>query len=253
MIAQDEFRDMIGDKSASSLKKYMALFVGETSYLSLLRYELITSLFGPLPGALGLVSRKLMYRFLLGQAGRGTVFGRNIILRNPGKISLGNNCIIDDNAVLDAKGTSHSGIIIGNGTVLNRNVILSCKGGGIKIGENTNLGINTAIHSEKQVTIGNNVLVSAFCYIVGSGPHKTNRLDIPIIQQGVEPCRGITIEDGVWLGADVKILDGVTIGKDSIIGAGAVVTKDIPPLSIAVGIPAKVIRQRNSDSEPVSG
>jgi len=55
---------------------------------------------------------------------------------------------------------------------------------------------------------------------------------------------GIIIEDDVWLGVGSTVLDGVTIGKGSVIGAGAVVTKDIPPYSIAVGVPAKVIKKR---------
>ncbi len=65
-----------------------------------------------------------------------------------------------------------------------------------------------------------------------------------IIDQGVT-CKGIVIEDDCWLGFGVKVLDGVTIGKGSVIGAGAIVTKDIPPFSIAVGVPARVIKSRN--------
>ncbi|MBD2113713.1 acyltransferase [Nodosilinea sp. FACHB-141] len=55
---------------------------------------------------------------------------------------------------------------------------------------------------------------------------------------------GITIEDDCWLGTGVKVLDGVTIGTGSVIGAGAVVSRDIPPYSVAVGIPARVIKSR---------
>ncbi|MCX7595635.1 MAG: acyltransferase, partial [Fischerella sp.] len=65
-------------------------------------------------------------------------------------------------------------------------------------------------------------------------------------EQGVT-CKGIIIEDDCWLGHGVTVLDGVTIGKGSVIGAGAVVTKDIPPYSVAVGIPAKVVKSRISD------
>jgi len=52
----------------------------------------------------------------------------------------------------------------------------------------------------------------------------------------------IILEDNVWLGARVIVLKGVTIGEGSVIGAGSVVTKDIPPRSLAVGMPAKVIK-----------
>lgn len=54
----------------------------------------------------------------------------------------------------------------------------------------------------------------------------------------------IVIEDDVWIAARVNVMAGVTIGKGSVIGAGSVVTKDIPPYSIAVGTPAKVIKKR---------
>ena len=55
-----------------------------------------------------------------------------------------------------------------------------------------------------------------------------------------------TIGDGCWLGANVKVLDGVTIGDGVILGSGAVVNKDIPPFTVAVGVPAKVIKQRKA-------
>lgn len=60
----------------------------------------------------------------------------------------------------------------------------------------------------------------------------------------------MTIEDDVWIGANITILKGVTIGKGSVIAAGSVVTKDVPPCTIAGGIPAKKIRDRfANDSE----
>jgi acetyltransferase-like isoleucine patch superfamily enzyme len=53
----------------------------------------------------------------------------------------------------------------------------------------------------------------------------------------------VTIEDRVWIGARAMVLKGVTIGHDSIIGAGSIVTRDVPPLCVAVGQPARVIRR----------
>ena len=59
----------------------------------------------------------------------------------------------------------------------------------------------------------------------------------------------VKIGDDVWIGRRVIILPGVTIGDGCIIGAGAVITKDIPPYSVVVGVPAKVVRRRKDDEE----
>lgn len=253
MTTQTKFQRFLTEQSHSSIQKYMSLVIGRKDVFSLIRYELITSIFGSFPGALGLFLRKFFYKSLFRYTGQGVTFGRNITIRNPKKISIGNYTTIDENVVLDAKGDLYEEIVIGQNAVINRNVVLSCKGGSIYIGDNTHIGIGTIVHSEKMVKIGNNILTAAYCYFIGSGSHKTDRIDIPIIAQGQEPSQGITIEDGVWIGAGVKILDGVTVGHDSIIGTDAVVNKDIPPFSIAVGIPARVIKKREAHGESISG
>lgn len=244
-----EVQKKLTARGESPISRYLDFVIGKENILSLIKYELITSLFGPLPGAAGLFTRRYFFRQLLDSPGQNITFGRNITLRHPKKINIGNNTVIDDYCVLDAKGKN---ISIGEDVIIGRNTTLSCKGGEISIGNNTNIGINTAIYSGSSVKIGNNILIAASCYIFGDGPHRSDRIDIPIIQQGQVPSRGITIEDGAWIGADVKILDGVTIGHDSIIGVGAVVNEDVPPLCIAVGIPAKVIRKREPHAESVS-
>lgn len=246
MKAQTQLQQELTDSGGSALTRYQRLVIGTSDLLYLLKYELIILLGGSIPGALGFFLRKYLFRLLFKSIDKNITFGRNITLRHPKKIRIGNNTVIDDYAVLDAKGKINEkfNIDIGNNIILGRNTTLSCKGGSISIGNNTNIGINTAIYSGSSVKIGNNILIAASCYIFGDGPHRSDRTDIPIIQQGQVPSRGITIEDGVWLGADVKILDGVTVGRDSIIGAGAVVTEDIPPFSIALGTPAKVIKKR---------
>jgi acetyltransferase-like isoleucine patch superfamily enzyme len=76
-----------------------------------------------------------------------------------------------------------------------------------------------------------------------------HRYDIPntfMRFQGHIPL-DIHIDDDVWIGANAVILGGVRIGKGAIIGAGAVVTKDVPEMAIAVGVPAKVTKYRNQD------
>ena len=238
-----ELQASLTDARKSALKKYQEVTIGSPNIGFLIKYELIMGIFGSLPGALGLVLRRPLFRTLLGKVGSNVVFGRNIVLRHPQKICLGNNVIIEDNSVLDAKGKDNKGIFIGDNVMIGRNSVLSCKDGDLIIGKNTNIAMNCFIQSAKNVNIGKNVLIAAYCYIIGGGDHAISRTDIPIIAQE-QIVKGITIEDNVWLGAGVRVQDGITIGRDSIIGAGAVVTKSIPEFSIAVGVPAKVIRKR---------
>lgn len=73
--------------------------------------------------------------------------------------------------------------------------------------------------------------------------HEYGDLETPIMYQE-EIRKGIKIEDDVWIGCGVRILDGVVIGKGSVVGAGSVVTRSVPPFSVVVGVPAKVIKCR---------
>lgn len=121
--------------------------------------------------------------------------------------------------------------------------------GNVSIGNNSSvqsygiiIGYGKPVPEQGLVKIGDGVRIAAHCMII-AGNHRFADTSKTIHGQGVEP-RNITIEDNVWIGGSVNILAGVTIGHGSIIGAGSVVTKDIPPMSIAVGTPAKVIKQR---------
>ena len=93
-----------------------------------------------------------------------------------------------------------------------------------------------------EITIGNGVRIAPQV-LVFAGDHAFDNVDIPIYKQGVVAAP-ITIEDDVWISGKVMITKGVCIGHGSVIGAGAVVTKDIPPWSVAVGVPARVIKTR---------
>lgn len=237
---------VLTDPRKSALNKYQEVVVGSSGFGFLLRYELLTCLVGHLPGAMGLMLRNKMYHFLLGHMGKGVVLGKSITIRHPNKVRIGDYVVIDDYAVLDAKGNNNAGIFIGNNVIIGRNTVLSCKNGDIYIGDNANIAMNSFIQSAKKVEIGNNVLLSAYCYIIGGGDHKTDRTDIPIIAQE-QTVQGITVEDNCWIGAGAKVLDGVSIGRDSIVGAGAVVTKKMPAYVVAGGIPASVLRTRSKE------
>jgi acetyltransferase-like isoleucine patch superfamily enzyme len=226
----------------SKIAKYQDLIVGEKGIFKLLKYELIITITSWVPGALGLLLRSKFYPMLFKKTGANVNFGMNVVIRHPGKISIGNNVVIDDNVVLDAKGTDNKGIVIGNGVFIGRNTILSCKNGDIELEDNVNLGFNCEIFSGSSVKLSKSVLVAAYSYFIGGG-HEFDRADVAVIEQS-RNSKGITIGEGVWVGAGVKVLDGTSVGQHSILGAGAVVSKSVPDYSVAVGIPAKVIKTR---------
>lgn len=229
------------EKSGKSrLKTYQELIVGQKGLWNLIKYEFIVLVCSWLPGALGIFLRSKLYPALLRKCGKGVVFGANVVLRHPHKISIDDGTIIDDNCLLDAKGSDNDGITIGKNCFIGRNTILSCKNGDIELGDRVNIGFNCEIFSGSKVSIASDTLLAAYCYIIG-GDHIVDESGTPITQTG-SISRGINIGCSCWLGAGVKVLDGVTIGQRSIIGAGAVVTKDIEPFKIAVGLPARVIK-----------
>jgi acetyltransferase-like isoleucine patch superfamily enzyme len=219
--------------------KYSALVVGRPGWGALLKHELVTFIAQSAPGALGLALRKALYPSLLGSCGRNVVFGQNVVLRHPGKIHIGDNVVIDDNCLLDAKGDTNAGIRIGQGVFIGRNTILSCKNGDITIADGANIGFNCEVFSASRVTIGKATLIAAYVYLVG-GDHDFSDPSKAVLDQ-TRHSDGIVVGDGVWLGARVTVLDGVTIGDRAIVGASAVVKDDVPAGKTAVGIPAKVI------------
>jgi lipopolysaccharide O-acetyltransferase len=110
-------------------------------------------------------------------------------------------------------------------------------------GDNVQINDSCHISALYQVNIGNNVLIASRVYVSDHDHGQITKesmlikpLDRPLI---IKP---IFIEDDVWIGEGVSILKGVTIGKGAVIGAGAVVTRNIPSYSLAVGVPAKVIK-----------
>ena len=80
--------------------------------------------------------------------------------------------------------------------------------------------------------------------IIYTSGHKHDRIDIPMMEQGSSEVQPVKIGNDVWIGRRAIIMPGVTIGDGVIIGAGAVVTKNIAPYMVAVGVPAKTVKNR---------
>jgi acetyltransferase-like isoleucine patch superfamily enzyme len=138
------------------------------------------------------------------------------------------------------------GISIDDGTSFQRGGWLYCCGidniqANLSIGKNSVFGYNNHITCVRSVTIGNFVLTANNVYI-SDNLHEYKDITKPIILQPITFKRAVLIGDGCWIGENVSII-GASIGKNSVIGAGSVVTHDIPDYSVAVGVPAKVIKR----------
>ncbi|MDO6587050.1 acyltransferase [Salipiger sp. 1_MG-2023] len=244
-------QDEVAGRKTTSMQKYQDMVVGSRDLWALVKYELIVLFVSAIPGALGLFLRGKLYPVLLGACGSGVVFGRNITLRHPHKIKLGDRVIIDDNVMLDAKGASNSGISIANDCFVGRNSILSCKDGDIEIGERANIGFNAEIFSCSKVRIGADNLISAYTYVVGGGNYDLDQFEKTINRSLREDrARGVMLEDNIWIGTHSVLMDGVTIGSGTAVAAGSVVTGPMPEGVIAGGTPARVLRKRMSGDEP---
>jgi acetyltransferase-like isoleucine patch superfamily enzyme len=237
-------QDQLFAPGRSSRSKYADLIVGRRGLGALLHYEFVVSLAQSRAGALGLVLRKWLYPTLLGSCGRNVVFGQHVVLRHPHKIHIGDNVVVDDNCLLDAKGSSNRGIHIGSGVFIGRQSILSCKNGDIDIGDGANIGFNCEVFSASRVSVGEKALLAAYTYLVG-GDHDFADPSAPVVEQSRRSL-GIAIGPGAWIGAGAVVLDGVTLGSGTIIGAGAVVRESLPDGAIAAGVPARVVSMRTA-------
>jgi acetyltransferase-like isoleucine patch superfamily enzyme len=116
-------------------------------------------------------------------------------------------------------------------------VFVVLRGGKLEIGDRTMVNYGADIAATRSVVIGRDCLIGTHVIILDNGFHDpANKHEMP-------DAKPVRVEDRVWIGNRVTILPGVTIGHDAVVGAGAVVTSDVPPRSVVVGNPARVIRE----------
>jgi acetyltransferase-like isoleucine patch superfamily enzyme len=171
----------------------------------------------------------------------------HVNLRGASLIRFGRGVTLERGVTMD--GTMRHGIVLGDhvkigpySTLLGATI--SNLGEGIRIGANSAVDAYSFIGSAGAINVGENVIMGQHvCFHPEN--HNFERTDIPIKAQGTTRI-GITIEDDVWVGANVTFLDGACVGRGSIIGAGSLVRGKIPPYSVAVGTPARVIRTRSA-------
>lgn len=233
LVEKEAVMDRIDIEKRSALQTYQDFFVGSTRMTELLKYEFATMFLASMPGALGLFSRKMFYPMLFRHLGKGVVFGKDISVRHPGRISIGARTAIDDGCLIDAKDAGSEGITIGEDVLISRDTIVQGKGSWIKIGDHASIGSQCRLSSPGGMEIGKSVMIAAHS-LIGGGRYRTEDVDTPIKDQELYTRGPVIIEDDVWLGVGVIVQDGVRIGKGSVVGSGGVVQKDIPPYTIAV-------------------
>lgn len=183
--------------------------VNKLSYLIQVLKQNPSELFRVL--SIGLTTAK--YRYLKRCVGKGTIVGRWVEIVNSANVRIGNACLFQDGVYIRAG--NQGKINIGDRAALNSFSKLFGHGS-ISIGEDTQIGPGSLITTTDHDYYDENL--------------ETKFMPV-------------TIGKRVWIGANVTILPGVEIGDYSVIGAGAVVTESIPPRSVAVGVPARVIKQ----------
>lgn len=227
----------------AAVDRYRDLAVGRPGLWALLRYEALTGLLGPLPGAVGIALRSALYPRLFGEAGRGVTIGRSVTLRGPGRIHVGDGVALDDYVQLATRAPGSS-IRIGAGSLVARGTLIHARGGTVEIGPESSIGTHCRFGTTGSIRIGRYALFAAGCYVGGEN-HPVDDPSTPMVKQPVISKGGVRIGEDVWLGFRSTVLDGVTIGDGAVLGAHALATHDIPPGAIAVGSPARVVRYRD--------
>ncbi len=212
---------------------------------SRVKEAVVTSLLKWFPRPFGPALRRQFYHAIFARMGKAVYIQDNVEILGAKSIEIEDEVKILSGTCLNGY-APNSKIILRKGVCLDRGVdfrVVTYEGNcTIEVGEGTGIGPYTCIAGPGHVKIGKFCLIASHVGIYAN-QHIFNDPTCGIMTQGIIR-KGIAIEDDCWLGTGVKVLDGVTIGRGSVIGAGAVVTKSIPPYSVAVGVPAKVISRR---------
>jgi acetyltransferase-like isoleucine patch superfamily enzyme len=236
--------------SADALRFYL-----RSKTRSLPRYalsETLQALVAWIPGVVGIGLRAVLYKAVLRAEGLPAIED-HVRINRPEDITLGRSVYIDHGVYLHG---APGGLEIGEKSWIMtgcRLHVFNYRGiekAGIRIGRRTFIGEGSIIRGQGGVTVGDNVLFGPRVMVLAVN-HVFTDPERPIMDQGIT-ADGICIEDNCWIGAGAIVLDGVTIGRGSCIGAGAVVTQSIPPHSLAVGVPARVIRDLIKDPLPAA-
>ena len=244
VVSKDKtIRSILKNTKQSAFSKYKYMVVGDKSLFHFMIYELFLLFIAPLPGGFGILLRQKLYPLIFKSVGKNVIIAKNCEFRYPLNITIGNNIVIDDNVLIDARGAHAEGVVLEDGVIVNKNTTIKAKKGNIIIRSKTTIGANSSLISWDGLEIGEGCFIAPACYFSPS-QFDVNDVSSPFLEKDAF-CRGpIVIEDNVWVATRVTILDSVRIGRDSIISAGSIVSKNVPVRSVVQGNPGKVIFTR---------
>lgn len=183
------------------------------------------------------------YKTKFKSMGENVTIGKGVTIINPEFITVGNNVSIGDDTTLIARG--EGGITLSDGVRLQQRVYLDTErvnDGYITIGKGVYIGTGTTLFGHKGLEIGDDCLLAQNITLTPYS-HIFDDPNSIIYSQGGH-CEKVTIGKDVYIGMRAAVMYSGNIGDGSVIGAGSVVVKPIPPYSVAVGCPAKVIKER---------
>ena len=224
-------------RQASSVSRYL---LEQTLYAAI----------GWIPTVAGIGLRALLYRLILRMHGVAAI-ENGVRLRFADQIELGRNVYLDYGVYLHA---CPGGITIGDHTFVMHGAVLHVYNfrhlphAGIRIGHHSLIGEYNVLRGQGGITIGDRVYTAPGVQILAVN-HVYADPTRPMVEQGIT-AEGIVIEDDVWVGAGAIITDGVRIGRGAVIAAGAVVTADVPPHTVAGGVPARVLKRIEPGEAP---
>jgi acetyltransferase-like isoleucine patch superfamily enzyme len=163
-------------------------------------------------------------------------------VRNPHIVTRG--LVFMDKGVEIVARRGYGRLILGRWLHLGVDTAIRCHEGTLTVGDKTVLGRGVSVNCYLDVEIGGSVLFADDVY-VSDFDHNFDDVSKPIKDQGITKAR-VRIEPDVWVGTKVTVSRGVVIGHGAVVGANAVVTHDLPPYSVSVGVPARVIKDRRA-------
>jgi len=209
--------------------------------------QLAQAVAGWVPALPGIALRALLYRSILQMDGLAAIED-GVRIRFAANVRLGRGVYLDHGVYLHA---CPGGISIGPESLVMKNALLHVYNfrelprAGISIGARSLVGEGCVLRGQGGISIGDDVYLGTLVQVLAVN-HVFADTTRPISQQGIT-AQGISIADGAWVGSGAILLDGVRVGRNAVVGAGAVVTRDVPDYCVAVGNPARVVRDLQAE------